>query len=120
MNPEIERCLPWIEAALEYAGGTHKPDHVVASILKGDLQLWPGERSAIVTEIDHYPLLDTCHLFLAGGEMGELQRMLPSVEAWAKQVGCSRVSLAGRKGWQRSFLRDDGYAPKWWVLAKEL
>jgi len=28
--------------------------------------------------------------------------------------------LAGRKGWARTFLADEGYAPKWHILSKEL
>lgn len=117
---DIERCRPHIEAALEHAGGTHLPGDVIRSILAGQLQLWPGEKSAIVTEIEHYPQMKTCHLFLAGGDMAELQKMLLDVEQWAVKQGCSRVTLAGRKGWQRSFLAGDGYESRWYVMAKEL
>jgi hypothetical protein len=28
--------------------------------------------------------------------------------------------LAGRKGWAKTFLKDEGYSPQWSVLAKEL
>jgi hypothetical protein len=30
------------------------------------------------------------------------------------------VTLAGRKGWAKTFLKDEGYSPQWSVLAKEL
>src|SRR4051812_25934747 len=116
----IERCRPHIEAALEYAGGTHLPGDVIRSVLSGQLQLWPGEKSAIVTEIEHYPQTKNCHLFLAGGDIGELQKMLVDVERWAAAQGCSRITLAGRKGWLRSFLVDDGYQAKFVGMAKEL
>jgi hypothetical protein len=35
-------------------------------------------------------------------------------------MGCTRVSLAGREGWSKTFLRDEGYKPKWFVLSKDL
>lgn len=120
MEEILDRCRPHIEAALEYAGGTHLPGDVIRAILAGGLQLWPGEHSAIVTEIEHYPQMKTCHLFLAGGDLDELKLMLPSIEQWAAQNGCSKVTLAGRKGWQRSFLKDVGYEPGCWAMAKEL
>lgn len=117
---EMDRCRPHIEAALNYSGGTHRYEHVREAILRGELQLWPGEKSAVVTEIEHYPLMKTCHLFLAGGDMPELRKMLESIEAWAKAQGCKKVTLAGRKGWLRSFLPADGYEAKFLVMSKEI
>ena len=35
MNEELERCKPWIEAALEYSGGTHDFIDVAEGIYKG-------------------------------------------------------------------------------------
>jgi hypothetical protein len=46
--------------------------------------------------------------------------MRPLIEQWGKSIGCSRVSLAGRKGWERTFLKDEGYEPKWFILCKDL
>jgi hypothetical protein len=47
-------------------------------------------------------------------------RMRPLIESWGKSVGCTRVTLAGRKGWAKTFLKDEGYSPQWAVLAKDL
>jgi len=60
------------------------------------------------------------HYFLAGGDLDELKLMRPHIESWGKENGCTRVTLAGRKGWARTFLQDEGYAPKWHILSKEL
>ena len=111
---------PHIEAALKYAGGTHKFDDVIESIRQDKMQFWPGARSAVVTEIVVHPQMRSLHYFLAGGDLDELKLMRPMIEAWGKSVGCTRVTLAGRKGWERSFLKDEGYEPQWFVLAKEL
>jgi hypothetical protein len=118
---EFERCKPWIAAALEYAGGTHGIEHIREAVLRGDLQLWPGNSSAIVTEIEQYPLKRCVNFFLAGGDIHELEAMTPRIENWAKeQWGCSSAKLTGRHGWQRTFLRECGYEPKWTVLGKDL
>lgn len=117
---ELARCRQWIESALEYAGGTHKFDDIAAGVLSNRFQLWPNHNSAVVTEIVVYPQLKDLHYFLAGGNLDELKAMRPVIEDWAKSVGCTRVTLAGRKGWERTFLKDEGYMPEWFVLSKEL
>ena len=117
---ELNRCRKWIEDALEYSGGTHTFDDIAGGVLEGRFHLWYGENSAIVTEIVVYPQLKDLHFFLAGGNLDELRQMTPAIEAWGKSAGCSRVSLAGRKGWERTFLKQDGYEPQWFILSKEL
>jgi hypothetical protein len=117
---EFARCAPWIEAALEYDGGTHDIEDVLALVASGECQLWPGAKSAIVTEVVRHPKKTVLHFWLAGGDLQELEVMSREVEEWAREQGCSRATLAGRRGWERSFLRDQGYAPQWAVLAKEL
>ena len=116
----LYKCRKYIEDALEYSGGTHTFDDVAAGVLSGDFQLWHKDNSAIVTEIVVYPRLKDLHFFLAGGNLDELQQMTPIIEDWGKSVGCTRVTLAGRKGWQRTFLKDRGYEPQWQILSKEL
>jgi len=110
----LHRLRHHVEAALEYSGGTH---HFVKD---SRLQVWPANESIVLTEIIVYPRLKNLHYFLAGGDLDELSRMRPLIESWGKSIGCTRVTLAGRRGWQKSFLQDEGYSPQWSVLAKEL
>jgi len=117
---ELTRCRTWIESALEYAGGTHTFDDIAAGVLSTRYQLWPNHNSAVITEIVVYPQLKDLHYFLAGGNLDELKAMRPVIEGWGRSMGCSRVTLAGRKGWERTFLKDEGYKPEWFVLTKEL
>jgi len=117
---ELNRCRQWIEDALEYSGGTHSFDDIAAGVLAKKFQLWPNHNSAVVTEIVVYPKTKNLHFFLAGGNLDELKMMRPYIEAWGKSIGCTRVTLAGRKGWERTFLKDEGYEPQWFVLSKEL
>jgi hypothetical protein len=109
-----------VAAALEYSGGTHKIEDIAEGISRGQFQLWAGRDSAVVTEIIVYPQLKDLHYFLAGGDLDELRMMRPIIESWGKEIGCSRVSLAGRKGWERTFLKDEGYEPRWFILCKDL
>lgn len=117
---EFARCAPWIEAALEYDGGTHDVEDVLALVACGECQFWPGAKSAIVTEVVRHPKKTVLHFWLAGGDLEELEAMTPDIEKWAREQGCTRVTLTGRRGWARTFLRDTGYTPQWAVMAKEL
>ena len=117
---EFERLRHHVAAALEYSGGTHKVEDIAEGIRRGQFQLWPGKDSVVVTEIIVYPQLKDLHYFLAGGDLDELRLMRPIIESWGKEIGCSRVSLAGRKGWERTFLKGEGYEPKWFILCKDL
>lgn len=110
---ELIRCRQWVEAALEYSGGTHSFEDIAAGVLSGRFQLWPAAKSVVVTEIVVYPKLKDLHIFLAGGDLEELKGMQPSVEAWGAQLGCSRVTLTGRKGWVRVFTENADYEPVW-------
>jgi len=117
---DLERLRHHVEAALEYSGGTHGIEDIAEGLKKGRFQLWPANDSVVVTEIIVYPRLKNLHFFLAGGDLDELRLMRPLIESWGKSMGCTRVSLAGREGWSKTFLRDEGYKPKWFVLSKDL
>ena len=116
----LVRLRQHVEAALEYSGGTHNFDDIVEMVQDNKLQVWPASESIVLTEIITYPRLKNLHYFLAGGDLIELSRMRPMIEAWGKSLGCTRVTLAGRKGWARTFLQDEGYRPQWSVMAKDL
>jgi len=91
MDNELQRCKPWIEAALEYSGGTHEWEDIVEGLQKGVLQLWPTPRGCIVTEIVVYP----------GGELDQILDMHDDVIEWAKAQGCSALTMSGRFGWKK-------------------
>lgn len=117
---EFARCEPWIQAALEYDGDTHSLEDVLLLVANGECQFWPGERSAIITEVVRHPRKAVCHFWLAGGDLDELEGMASAVEGWAREQGCTRITLAGRKGWTRSFLAKHGYEPRWTTMSKEI
>lgn len=99
ISDELERCKPWIESALEYSGGTHSFEDVVRGINSSDYQFWPAENGCLITEVIGYPRAKKVHVFLAGGELDQFKKMEESLMEWAKLVGASSVTLAGRVGW---------------------
>ena len=101
LSDELERCRPWIEAALEYCGGTHEFEDIVDNIANCRMQLWPAERGCIVTEIVVYPRKKVINIFLAGGELDQILDMDADVKAWAKEQGCTGATMAGRIGWKK-------------------
>lgn len=116
---ELERCRPWIEAALAYSGATHTFADIVAGVTSGHMQLWSGPKGCAVTQIVVYPQKKTLHIFLAGGEMEQLLDMAESAEAWGRSQGCAAMTLSGRLGWQRA-LRGHGWETQLVQMEKEL
>jgi hypothetical protein len=119
MDQELDRCRPWIEAALKYSGGTHDWDDIVAAVKSGHMQFWPGRSSAAITEIVVYPKMKALHVFLAGGKMGELIEMIDSAVVWGTAQGCTSMTMAGRKGWEKILARQ-GWKPVMSVMEREI
>lgn len=91
-----------IEAALEYADGTHTFDDVVDMVMTGRLFWHPLPNSFMVMEIIDYPRAKHLHVFLAGGDLDEIRATQPDLVDMAKANGCSAVSLGGRRGWVKA------------------
>jgi hypothetical protein len=104
---EWTRCRHWIVDALEYAP-THTIEDVEIGLLTGLFTFWPASKSAALTEIHNYPRARHLHVFLAGGDLDELRGMVPMWQAHALALGCSKVTLCGRRGWERA-LKQQGW-----------
>jgi hypothetical protein len=91
---EFARCRPWLARAVQ---GPKTIEDAQAAVLEGRALLWPGAKSAAVTEFNK-----DLHIWLAGGDLGELKRMEQSAEAHAREWGCDRMTIIGRKGWERA------------------
>jgi hypothetical protein len=117
---EFIRCRKWLEDALEYNDTGQTLQDVWVGMQSGEYRLWPGERCAVVTE--HFENTQGKHLsfFLAGGDIAELETMLPKIEACARDDGVVRITLYGRRGWEKSFLRSAGYKTHWVVMTKDM
>ena len=111
---------PQIKRALEYSGGTHTSEDIFIGIAEGYFQLWAKNGSVGITEIIHSPRVKTLNVFLTAGRMEDVKATFPEVEKYARQAQCDRITLLGRKGWAKSFLKDEGFEPKAELLAKDL
>jgi hypothetical protein len=116
---EWDRCRGWIEAALPFAGGTHTIGDVREAVEAGRALLLAGKSSAMVCEVQAYPRSKSFHIWLAGGDLDELRSAQPQLEDFARRLGCSRISIAGRRGWVRA-IEDLGYEEKFTTIVKEI
>lgn len=113
---EWDRCSAWIEAALAY-DPTHNLDDVREAVLTDRARFWPGHACAIVTEVSTWPRMKTGHIWLAGGDMIEMQHVFqPQIEAHFRAEGCALSIITGRRGWSR--IAD--YRPTAFSCVKEL
>ena len=105
---DMEARRDLIEAALEYADGTHTYDDVVEMVMSGRLFWKPLPNSFMIFEIVTFPRQRHFHGFLAGGDLQEIRASQPELEELARLAGCSIITLSGRRGWVRA-LQDLGW-----------
>lgn len=117
---EYNRCKKWLEDALEYNDTGQTLDDVERGLQTGEYLLWPGRNSAVVTEHFETPQGKFLNFFLAGGDLDELAQMLKPIEDWARADGVSKITLYGRRGWARSFMKQAGYQTRWVVMTKDI
>lgn len=77
---------------------------VQARIAENTVQVWLGERSAILTEL----VGDAIHVWLGAGDLNELLEMRPLIERYGREIGCTRATIDGRLGWDRA-LKTHGF-----------
>jgi hypothetical protein len=96
----FERVWPWLAAALEHAGKTHRKEDLRRCIEEGVCQLHPLRNGAMVTTIQVHPSgLKDANWWLAGGNLQEIVEVMPLLEVWLRSEGCTRAVVSGRQGW---------------------
>jgi hypothetical protein len=113
----------FIQRALDHANGEFLLSDVEARVAGGAWQLWVAVEAghivgAAATQIVHYPQMIICEIVyfsssLPREEWTALFGEGSELEHWAKYVGCTRVMLHGRAGFER-VKPDHGYS-KWYV-----
>lgn len=101
-------------------GSLYKVDDLELMIASGSAYFWPGKDSAVVAQRVVYPSGEAVMQTLwAVGDIDEVVRLAPGIEATARLVGCSSMLVEGHAGWAR-VLKAQGY-DRWSVtLRKEL
>ncbi len=113
------RAEPHLSDALAHARGTHELEDLITGFAQGRLQLWVGERAAAVSELLTFPRQRALNIFLAGGDLKELQRGLPGMEAWARGQGCEAMIMSVRLSRSRKRSGWEGAFPEWeagWIV----
>lgn len=90
-----------IEGALKYSGGTHTFEDIMHGVADGSMQAWVNGDTIAITEIIVYPRAKALHVFLAGGNKEKLFDMIDTAWEWGQSIGCTKMTLAGRKGWTK-------------------
>lgn len=81
---------------------------------------FPGKGAALVGQIEVYPGGARAFQALwAVGDVDEIARMVPGVEAMARMMGCQSALIEGRPAWKR-VLESQGYKVWSVTLHKEL
>lgn len=112
-DEEWARAVPHLGPALERAGEGYSPADVRQMIEAGRAGLVMGTKSATVIRIQK-----AFHIWLAGGDMPELLQMEEIASDSARAQGCERMTLIGRRGWERA-LAPRGYVREE-LLVKDL
>jgi hypothetical protein len=116
----FDRLAPYLQQALVLAG-THDLEDVRRALSQGRMQLWPGLKSAIVTQIVDHPQRRELVFFLAAGNLPEIQALYPIVLQWGAMTGCTHAVFMGRLGWSRTFLtKHEGWQLRMAVFEKDL
>lgn len=117
----VPEWSPVLARAVPYTDGSHTLEDAWLGALEGAYQVWTGERSVMLTRTVLEPEKVSVHIFLAAGDMEELiHALLPPAERWARSLGATEMTLAGRRGWARA-LQEFGYgAPPLAYLVKRL
>lgn len=118
IRAQFERCREWLFPALEI-GAENTPEELLGELVSGRAQLWPGEASALVTQLIAGAKGRSIHAWLGGGKLSELIQLRPGVETWGRSMGAEWATIDGRKGWAKVFRRL-GYAWDGEVLRKAL
>ena len=87
---EFDRLEPHIISALKYQDRYNLSD-IKEKIRQGLFHIWSGKDAFYVSSFGEFPKYRVLNLFLCGGDYNELEKMLKSIETFAKQYDCKPV-----------------------------
>ena len=121
VEPFPAPLLPNLYRALAETDGSYDVATIENMLSEGVVQLWARGESFVLTELRIAPTGKRYgHIFLCGGSLPELLPLYPILEGWARSQGCGMMTMVGRRGWERTFLKDEGWTAPYSVYRKEL
>lgn len=109
-----------LQPAIDLNNGLYHSEDILRELVSGQYQLFVSKHSALVTTVMPYPRGTVLHLFLAGGNLKELEQLYLESEEYARYMNCKSITLSGRLGWQKTFLKEYGMKPSCIHMSKEL
>ena len=90
------------EKALRVGGETHTFEDIEYGIATGIFQYWGDKECGVLTQIVDYPRTRKLHIFIvAGNYTVAVERYLPKLKEFAKEINASAITALGRKGFER-------------------
>ena len=117
--------LELLHEAVKTSHGRCTVNDTIEAVYRGKKQLWAAYddtvHGVITTSIVEYPRIKALVMELcAGDNLSQWKgQMLEMIEQFARDCGCAKIEMVGRKGWER-VLDHDGYRPTHFVYEKEL
>ena len=116
---ELQKCEQFLEPALEY-DDCHEMQDIADAIADGKMQLWSAPTGALITEVQEYPRKRVLHVWWGGGTLQTMLNFVPHIEQFAKDIGCGKITITGRKGWERIFKNRKDVKPTHFWLSMEV
>jgi len=116
-----KRLVAQMEKALAAGGGTHSLLDVTRALKLGKAQAFTQNDSIVVTEILQSSLGKTMIVWLAAGDIEDVEELQEAACKAATEFGCKRAIFNGRKGWMRHFLPEKyGWIPQYVGFVRQL
>lgn len=118
---------PMIQEALETGQGERGFNDYVQLLIQGEAQVWLVEAednilAVCMTKFIQYPNYKSLHVVALTGdgwyEWGPSAH--ETLEVFAKETGCSKIEIWGRKGWERALKLIPQYSHAYSVFSMEI
>jgi hypothetical protein len=89
-----------LEEALLRGGGDHTIAELAEEVRIGRAQCFHNTRAIVFTQIERHKTHAALRVYVAAGALEDVMSLQPEVEHLARQEGCDRLIMIGRRGWK--------------------
>jgi hypothetical protein len=107
--------LPGIQEALRRCGDPRTHFDVMRAVADKHAQVWGDEDALIITELAG----EYVHFWIATGDLESTKALSEEIIEWASDLGYTKATLTGRKGWSRA-LANDGWRQQAIIMEKDI
>jgi len=95
-----EHLKDQVQKALDYDKAFDFSD-INKLVEKGKLKIFQNKDGVLITHLVPYPKKKILSILLGAGTLDKVLSLVPKVEDYAKENGCTELIFAGRKGWEK-------------------